>query len=324
MSTIQKMRGVADLLLSQKKYDEAYTILDELYRQIWSIWGTVQGPSTGISHGMLGPRTAGGELLRRQYPEPSANLLCERMHNLNLASMLNEFVQIMRSHLQCINSSAQIRKELSPDSVLIEYAVLYVITLQPAQQRRLLPVFSIATAVVDRGNRLKRIIANHSRPVIEKLLLEYAQKGSNDHTKSINSLLLDYLLHIGDRRTELFKKMSIIVGPSFYRFKYQQYSGQYRTYSRYERYGGYKQYSSSHTFYSATATDEEKNVYYGKLIGLMGKVTKEEIRSKYIGLISLYHPDRVQHLAPEFKELAEMKSKEINAAYDWLRTKYHI
>jgi DnaJ like chaperone protein len=56
----------------------------------------------------------------------------------------------------------------------------------------------------------------------------------------------------------------------------------------------------------------------------MGKMTKEQIRSKYIGLISLYHPDRVQHLAPEFKELAEMKSKEINAAYDWLRTKYQI
>ena len=56
----------------------------------------------------------------------------------------------------------------------------------------------------------------------------------------------------------------------------------------------------------------------------MGKVTKEQIRSKYINLISLYHPDRVQHLGPELKELAELKSKEINAAYAWLKSKYHI
>jgi DnaJ like chaperone protein len=49
---------------------------------------------------------------------------------------------------------------------------------------------------------------------------------------------------------------------------------------------------------------------------LIGKVTKEQIRSKYIGLISLYHSDRVYHAGPELKKLAEMKSKEINAAYD--------
>ena len=241
--------------------------------------------------------------------------------------MLNEFIQIMRGHLQCITSSWQIRKETTSDNVLNEFAVLYAVALQPVQRRKLVPIFSIATAVMDRSNRVKRIIANHPRTIIEKLLIENAQKCNNGKLKSINSLLLDYLLTIGDRKTELFKRLSIIVGPTSYRFKYDQhYSSQYDTYNRYKRYGGYKQYtsSSSNKFYSATATEEEKNAYYGKLIGLMGQVTKEQIRSKYIGLISLYHPDRVQHLAPEFRELAEMKSKEINAAYDWLRTKYHI
>jgi hypothetical protein len=327
MSTIEKMHEVADLLVNQRKYDEAYTIFDELYRQVWSIFGAIQSSSSGYSLGSLGPRTASGELLRKQYPEPAANVLCERMYGMNLASMLNEFIHIMRGHLQCINSSSRLRKETTPESVLNEFAVLYAVALQPVQQRRLLPVFSIATAVVDRSNRVKRIVARHPRFLVEKLLLDSAQKCSNEHLKSINSLLLDYLLHIGDRKTDLFKKLSIIVGPSSYRFKYDQhFSDQYNTYHRYDRYVGYNQYtsSSSRTFYSATASEEEKNAYYGKLIGLMGKMTKEQIRSKYIGLISLYHPDRVQHLAPEFKELAEMKSKEINAAYDWLRTKYQI
>jgi DnaJ like chaperone protein len=59
-------------------------------------------------------------------------------------------------------------------------------------------------------------------------------------------------------------------------------------------------------------------------MGLTGIITKQHIHSKYINLISLYHPDRVQHLGPELKELAEMKSKEINAAYDWFKSKYHI
>jgi hypothetical protein len=219
-----------------------------------------------------------------------------------------------------------VRKETDPDTVLNEFAVLYTLALQPAQQRKLIPIFSISTAVIDRSNRVKRIISKYPRFLVEKLLIENAQKCRDGKFKSINDLLLDYLLNIGDRKTELFKRLSSIVGPSSYQFQYNQHrSDRYDKYEQYERYDKYRRHtSSSYKFYSVTATEEEKDAYYGKLIGLMGKVTKEQIRSKYIDLISLYHPDRVQHLGPELKELAETKSKEINAAYEWLKSKYHI
>jgi hypothetical protein len=238
------------------------------------------------------------------------------MYNINLPLMLNEFVRIMQGHLQCINASWQVRKEIAPDIVLNEFAVLYTLALQPVQQRKLIPIFSIATAVIDRNNRVRRIISNYPRAFVEKLLLEDAQKCKDEKLKLVNYLLLDYLLNIGDRKTELFRKLSSIVGPYYY----QYHSNRDDKYKRYTKHTS----SSSHSFYSATATEEEKSAYYGQLIGLMGKVTKEQIRSKYINLISLYHPDRVQHLGPELKKLAEMKSKEINAAYDWLKSKYHI
>ena len=325
MSTIEKMREVADFLINQKKYSEAYTIFDELYYQIWSIFGTVQCSVSGYSTSYLRTRTSSYEMLRRQYPEPAVNVLCTRMYSINLSLMLSEFIRIMQGHLQCISASGQLRKETAPENVLNEFAVLYTLALQPAQQRKLIPVFSIATAVVDRSNRVKRIIANHPRILVEKLLLEFAQKCTGDKLKSINSLLLDYLIHIGDRKTELFKRLSLIVGPSSFRYNYDQnFSNRYNNYQQYGNYRRYSQYTSSRKFYSATATEEEKNDYYGKIIGLMGNVTKEQIRTKYIGLISLYHPDRVQHLGPELRELAEIKSKEINAAYNWLRIKYHI
>jgi hypothetical protein len=45
----------------------------------------------------------------------------------------------------------------------------------------------------------------------------------------------------------------------------------------------------------------------------------EEISAAYKKMASLYHPDKVAHLAPEFQEMAEQRMKEINAAYQELK-----
>jgi len=45
----------------------------------------------------------------------------------------------------------------------------------------------------------------------------------------------------------------------------------------------------------------------------------EEITAAYKRKISQYHPDKVANLGAEFKELAETKSKEINAAYAYAK-----
>ncbi|WP_322046623.1 J domain-containing protein [Paraburkholderia sp. J67] len=46
--------------------------------------------------------------------------------------------------------------------------------------------------------------------------------------------------------------------------------------------------------------------------------TTEQLRAAYRQRMSQYHPDKVSSLAPEFRELAEAKSKEINRAFDLL------
>jgi DnaJ-domain-containing protein 1 len=42
----------------------------------------------------------------------------------------------------------------------------------------------------------------------------------------------------------------------------------------------------------------------------------DEIKLAYKKKISMYHPDKVSSMGPEFNEIAQIKSKEINAAYD--------
>lgn len=45
----------------------------------------------------------------------------------------------------------------------------------------------------------------------------------------------------------------------------------------------------------------------------------EEITTAYRLLVQQYHPDKVANLASEFREVAERRMKEINAAYEELR-----
>ena len=48
-------------------------------------------------------------------------------------------------------------------------------------------------------------------------------------------------------------------------------------------------------------------------------ITKDELRKRYHDLLKQTHPDKVAALDPDFKKLADKKTKEINAAYAKLK-----
>lgn len=69
-------------------------------------------------------------------------------------------------------------------------------------------------------------------------------------------------------------------------------------------------------------TDLEKK--YAKVLGLSGKVTSDDVKRCWRELSMQYHPDRVQHLGPKLKEVAEQEMKALNEAYEYFKTKYDI
>ena len=64
--------------------------------------------------------------------------------------------------------------------------------------------------------------------------------------------------------------------------------------------------------YEAAAVNK-KSPY--EILNVPQGASREEIIKAYRQMAHLYHPDKVASLAPEFKELAEMRMKEINTAY---------
>ena len=55
---------------------------------------------------------------------------------------------------------------------------------------------------------------------------------------------------------------------------------------------------------------------WATVLGVPATASKDEIVAAYKRKISEYHPDKVTRMGPEIRALADMRSKEINAAYD--------
>jgi hypothetical protein len=55
-----------------------------------------------------------------------------------------------------------------------------------------------------------------------------------------------------------------------------------------------------------------------KVLGIPRGTSKDEARRAFRALVAQYHPDKVAHLAPEFQELAERKTRELLQAWEQL------
>lgn len=67
------------------------------------------------------------------------------------------------------------------------------------------------------------------------------------------------------------------------------------------------------------SSSEPKDPYV--VLGVEKNASPEEIKSAYKNLANQYHPDKVLHLGEEFRELAEIRFKEIQKAYSELKPK---
>lgn len=58
--------------------------------------------------------------------------------------------------------------------------------------------------------------------------------------------------------------------------------------------------------------------YYHNVFGLKYPSNIQQIHDEYKKAIKKYHPDRLENFGEEFREMAEIKTKEINEAYQFL------
>ncbi len=93
-------------------------------------------------------------------------------------------------------------------------------------------------------------------------------------------------------------------------YSYYQNQGEYS--SSWETGGGFNQGASNES------NRAQKDPY--EILGVDRGATIEEIKRAYHRKAAKYHPDKVSHLGEEFRELAEEKFKEINWAFETLKS----
>jgi hypothetical protein len=80
--------------------------------------------------------------------------------------------------------------------------------------------------------------------------------------------------------------------------------------------------SSKKEEYEEIKYDENSVEYFYSILNINRNSTIEDIKKAYKEEIRKYHPDKVEHLGNEFKEIAEKKAKDINKAYNYFRKKF--
>jgi DnaJ-domain-containing protein 1 len=63
---------------------------------------------------------------------------------------------------------------------------------------------------------------------------------------------------------------------------------------------------------------------FARTLGLSGRVTRDDVRRAYRELARQYHPDKVQHLGPKLREVADGEMRRINEAYAYFREHYSV
>ncbi|MDP2303123.1 MAG: J domain-containing protein [Ignavibacteria bacterium] len=339
---VRKIRTIADSLFEQGKYDDAFYIYNEIYSKIWGAIGKVQTGFTDFSQSYLGNSFKSNYELRTSFSMQAADNIFKRWFDLDSDQTLNELTFTTYGHLQCICYSPILSSKLSSEYVLNEFIILQTLILQSDKDDWINCLLKVVTPVIEEGN-LKKIRSNLTNTFVKNILIENSQIVKSTDWFNINVCFLDYLVSIGDSASDLYQSVHKIVG-SYYRHKTHRrktYNSKennsrqekrhedYESYERYEKYERYERFERQQAqfkpeFDSTSASENEKSIYFGKILDLNGKVSRAQIRKKYLELIAKYHPDKVSELGEELKLLAETKTKQLNAAYEWMKHKYNL
>ncbi len=338
MNNLSKLRELGDYLIEKKEYERAFYAYSEVYDKFWYVIANINYAMNEFSRNYLSSTLRASFNFKKDFYPSALNSTFIVEFEMDLEQALNEYIFMTFGRLQSIIYSEEILHKLSPRSVITEFLLLYNLILKAGEEQWVKILFQNYTPIINKG-KLKTLLPTVKEQDAKKIIGNFSVEISSSEWNIVNTLLLDYLIITKQNKSKLFH--TVVKSTPGYSFKYHKFYSResknssssnysYRKREKYEKYEREEEYhytgnSGKEAKDNPEIMNEEyKAIYYGKLLGLKGKVSKSEIRKKYLKMISLYHPDKVAGLGKELRELAESKTKEINIAYEWLKKRYDL
>lgn len=290
---IKRSLTVADVLLEQNNYSEAYEIYDNVSLKLLNnLKDTRSARKISKTAGWVAAFLTGGFGAEDFIVVPVVNKLLLKFLGIDLGTTLKYLLHSESQKLQILSVQPEFQLSLDKNKVLLTFLLCYRLTRSLNDKSTLDKLFDLVNPLSD-SSPVSGTEYSLGLDTIQDLLLEEILK-ENYLTQYLNNLLYIYLISASLTYTNLY---------DYLHNKFQYFS------------------QNKNLYYDDEAN---KAKYYGEILGLSGKVTKDEIRRKYRELIKKYHPDVHPNASEYEKKELNKKTMQITEAFAWFRKKYKL
>lgn len=305
MKDIVKYRNIADELLKNSNFVQAYDTYYLVYSEIWSSLAKFKYEiDLNMNHLE--------DDLRTLVKESKYNKFFFDIFKLDTIQVLEVFLHTIYGRLRCLYSSKSLTDNSSLTLIYNELLLLYILLENKDEVKALENIFEYFNPV-NKGGKLNNIEILKSSQTIKNEILKFASSGK---WELVRMMLMEFMYNANVHNSKFFNDLTLIDKTSIQKIKKISAADVNKFQIEIQE--------SRKIFDRLSSTEKEKAIHYGKVLGLIGKVKKSEIRVKYHSKMTIYHPDKLRNPSPETLKRIEDKTKEINEAFEWFKVKYNL
>lgn len=307
MRDLQKFRSIAYYLLEEGNVLKAFEIYYRLYNEIWGTFGKFKKEMNLTPAIMLNYET--DEIKNIISQGKLKKILFERFR-MTPEVLLNELLLITYGKLKCISYSHLAIPRLTQTQIFNDALTYYIILNNKDEITCIKQLFEFFNPI-NSDDVLHTIKIIRDENTVEKALVDLITTADNKGFEVAGKMLTKILYDLKFTDSKVFQHLLSI---------HQNIQITIQELKDFE----ILQEESRKQFNAHTANDKEKAAYYGKVLGLVGKIKKSEIREKYRSRILIYHPDKIPNAGKDVLKIIEQKTREINEAFDYFKNKYSL
>ena len=175
MNTVGQLRDSADLLFEQGRYESAFTVYDEVYRNIWQEVGKVQLGLSEFAQRYLNNSVSDVFEFKKKYTVYSTNVWFKKNYGADLDDVLNEFIFSLNGRLQCLCYSQVLLTNTIFSSVVSEFLLLYTLILSVGTNEWIDNALKLFSPLIEE-QKFRKLRPNVTDSFIKTRLIENAKK----------------------------------------------------------------------------------------------------------------------------------------------------